>query len=366
MTKKRAKGGTQKEPVAEQVAEQEEVDLKEVFGIEEPEPEEPEPVAEPEEPEPAPEPVAEEPVEEPEPAAEPEPAPEEIAAQEAEAHEKHEKGLLGEIQRLRNESQALKAQLQAPMPMQPAQQQPLPPTGMADLEGLEFEMGDDGKLRMDAASRQKLTAAAARAAVEATRPDPVQEAERTIENETQKWVAGDPQKFQESQKVRQAYEDMNVMIEHHTATNGRAPSGVTEWLQTLEFSGLGQTFQNAYPDIHDMFGFVETFFAPTTLEHRVEKVRRYMDVHMGGLSAQSEGAATEQAPAQSNVVKLQPDRPRPMSQKGSGIEGGTAAKEEFKNLEQELSADPMGMSPEYAENLKRMKAIARKLNIEVA
>ena len=278
--------GRKRSSAVKKEPEEVEVDLEEVFGFEEPGPEEPEEREEPDgvqerEEEAAPEAEAtpEEVVDEPAAAAEPEaaaaaPTEDELRQKIVEEREQHEKGLVEEIRRLRDEMKTKEMERQAPMPLQPQQQQqPAPPPVAEPSFNFEFEVADDGTMRPTKESMQGFAAYNQSMVDErvaaATQVDPRIEMERIVESETQKWVNADPQnmpqRFQASRRIKEASENMEVMINHHTVTTGQNPAGVTEWLQTMEYSGAGQTFRQAYPEITDLYSFVETFFAPTSL-----------------------------------------------------------------------------------------------------
>jgi hypothetical protein len=198
----------------------------------------------------------------------------------------------------------------------------------------------------------------------ATQVDPQVEFERVVESETQKWVAGDPEKFQSAQRIRQAAQDMELMAEHYIMSTGHRPQGIEAWVQTIASTEMGQKFAAMYPEVTDIGSFLDTFLVPGETSYRVWKAKRYMD-NMISSRGSAGGSQEHDTAHSSNVVQLSSNRPRSMSEKGRGMNQGTTKQAEFDGLVQELGNDPLQMDGCHDANKQRMKDLARELKINV-
>lgn len=274
---------------------------------------------------------------------------------------------LAEISRLRSELQSMKreqGQSQPPVPQQ-AEAATQPPQA-PDFE-FDFEMTDDGKMRATEESKRAFRAynesRIASQVQAATQVDPQVEFERVVESETQRWVAGDPEKFQSAQRIRQAAQDMELMAEHYIMSTGHKPQGIEAWVQTIASTEMGQKFAAMYPEVTDIGSFLDTFLVPGETGYRVWKAKRYMDNMMSART--QEHGNTVPGASSSNVVQLSSNRPRSMAEKGRGMDQGTTKQAEFDGLVQKLGTDPLQMDGSHDAEKQRMKELARELKIHV-
>ena len=303
--------------------------------------------------------AAEAPEEEPEepeqPAAEEEPAAD-AAADALEAQQVQNKALRDELTSLRAKNRELvgkQAAIQAPPPQGP----PVPQPGTAAAEELAqagteqniaVEFDADGKAFIPASAIQPLVQTGV---AQATAKDPQREFDQLLATERTQWIGtGEdaPQRTVAATRMQEAAEFLAELTTNYSLRTGAQPQGLVDMVNTIEQSGLGDTFRGYFPEMTDTYGLVDAFFTPALPKDRVAKIKRFMDSRSGSPAAATVPAETDtpQPAAQpSNVVPLVA-KPRSMAKKGAAAVSDTGARSRYDALNEKQALSPFTVTDE--------------------